>query len=317
MLDVKSVLRMLAEQVEETGLPVPAPERVVWEWAEGLGLPEDGEVLLFTGALYQLVPYIEEAVRQLERLESSRGAGRLLGVAGRLGGSRLARLVLRPPRERVEWSRRVLRSIVRLLRDAGYRVAYNPRVDAYSGILLYDMGLDSAFRRHAERVARKIMDSGARLVVTVDPHTTHALRTVYPEVLPWFRVEVKSYLELLDEAGYTAPGGQGDVTIHDPCLYARQEGVLEQPRRLLSRAGYRVVEARRSGRMTYCCGGPLESLAPRLSRRIAEARLAELVEASRRVVTMCPICYSNLSRANKGQAELVDVALLLWGSRQG
>jgi len=314
MLDVATVLRMLAEQVEETGLPVPVPERVVWEWSEGLGLPRRGEALLFTGALYQLVPYIEEAVRQLERLEESRRAGRLLGVARRLGGSRLARLVLRPPRERVEWSRSVLRSIVGLLRGAGVEVAYDPGLDAYSGILLYDMGLDDAFRMHAERVARKLVDSGARLIITVDPHTTHALRTVYPRILPWFDLEVKSYLEVLDEKGYKPkPGPGADVTIHDPCLYARREGVIEQPRRLLAAAGYRVVEARRSRRMTYCCGGPLESIAPRLSRAIAERRLRELAEASRTVVTMCPICYSNLSRAGGGEARIVDIALLLGG----
>ena len=314
MLKVREILLMLARQVEETGLPVPAPESIVSDWARGLDLPRRGKLLLYTGALYQVMPYINAVVRYLEKLEGAPGSGGLLGVARRLGGSKLARLAIRPDKGEVEYSRRVLRSIVRLLREAGVEVAYDPGLDGYSGVLLYDLGLDEAFRRHAEKVARGLQDSGAETIVTVDPHTTHVLRSVYPKLFPWFTLNVKTYLEVLDEAGYKpASTGKGRVTIHDPCLYARFEGVVEQPRRLLRLRGLEIVEPRRSGRMTYCCGGPLESVAPRLSRRIAETRLRELVEASRTIVTLCPICYANLSRVSDGRAEIRDIAIVLGG----
>ena len=316
VLDVGAVLSLLSENIRRTGLPVPADRSVLWEWSRGLGLPRRGRVLLYTGGLYQLVPHIVAYARQLERLESS-GMGRLafraLGRVRRLSG--LASLVVRPGRAEAEYSRRVLRSIVALLGAAGVRVAYDGEVDGYSGVLLYDMGLDSQFAEHASRVARAIMGSGAELVVTVDPHTTHVLRSVYPRYVDGFDVEVKSYLELLgehlDEISFRR-GPRTPVAIHDPCLYARFEGVIEEPRRLLERAGYEVRNPRRWGRYTYCCGGPVESVSPRLAGSIAERRVSELRETGAPVVAvMCPICLANLRRHAAGRIRVEDISILL------
>ena len=316
MLDVKEILLMMAEETRRRGLPVPVKPEIIHEWSEGLDLPREGDALLYTGGLYQLMPYINAMVRYLERLEGSRASGLLLRAARRLKLTDLAGVFAKPSKAEVEYSRRVLRAIVELLAEAGVRIAYRPDVDGYSGVLLYDLGLEEVFQEHASRVYKALKGAGASLVVTVDPHTTHVLREVYPEYIDGFDLEVKSYLEVLDEKGYkpVSGRGEGELVIHDPCLYARGLGIIAQPRRLLAGAGYRVVEPKRSGRMTYCCGGPIESIAPRLSRTIAEARFRELRERGRRIVTLCPICYANLSRV-ADDAEVIDISLLLAGER--
>lgn len=311
MLDPKLVSDLVARYMRDTGLPVPAPKEALYRWAEPLRLPRRGPRYLYTGGLYQLMPYIQAMVKYLEKMEEGR-AGRLaLGIAGRLAGlGGLAKAVARPDKGLVAYSESVLRGIAGHLRRAGVEYAYLYEDDLYSGVILHDLGLDEDFARHANMVYRRLRERGVESVITVDPHTTHMLRSIYPKYVDGYSLEIKTYIELLDEAGYQAKSS-GEAVIHDPCLYARFEGVVEQPRRLLSRSGVEAKEPRRSRRMTYCCGGPIEGLAPSLSKRIARIRMDELRRVSSRIVVMCPICYANLSSVAPEGVEVVDLALVL------
>src|ERR1019366_7846957 len=86
-------------------------------------------------------------------------------------------------------------------------------------------------------VAGILRKHGVREVITVDPHTTTMLRTVYPKLVDGYDVHVRSYLEVLAERGL--PVGvplSGTVAIHDSCVYARYEGIVDEPRRLRAAA---------------------------------------------------------------------------------
>jgi len=318
--NVWDVLELVRESLRSTGLPLPAPGDVAYRWARGLGLPRRGRVVLYTGALYQLVPYINALVAKLEAIEGRRGSGILTGAAkafSRLGlGGAAAALAIRPRREEVAYAESVLRAVARLLGAAGVEYAYAYEADGYSGILLHDLGLEEDFERHARGVYRRLAELGAEEVITVDPHTTYALRVLYPRLIDGYSLEVRSYLEVLDTAlgeGRLrfAGGDRGALAIHDPCYYARFLGVIDEPRRLLAAAGYRVVEPRRSRRLTFCCGGPAEALSPALARSVSKARALELADAASRVATLCPICWANLSRAAPAGLEVRDAALYL------
>jgi len=307
--------------MERYGFPVPAPRDAAYQWAHELGprLPGRGRAYLYTGALYQLVPYIEASLAARERLSRLPGAARAARLAARLG---VAEKALRPRRELLEWSRRVVSSAARLAATAhGGGLAYLYEDDLYSGVLLHDLGLEEAFADHARRVYGALRARGAERIVTIDPHTTHVMRDVYPRYVDGYSLEVVNYLELLDP-GSLEPGGGGEaVAVHDPCLYARSLGIVEQPRRLLEAAGYEVREPRRAGRDTYCCGGPVEAVAPRLGLAIAEERLRELLDTgAEKVVTLCPVCFLSLTRASQAlglAAEIRDIAELLAGGPGG
>jgi Fe-S oxidoreductase len=304
---------MMAENVSKTGFPVPVPPESVYSWAKPLNIPRGKPTVIYTGALYQLVPYINSLVKTLEQLEKSSAGGvalRLARIVGRVVD--LSKLVAKPERKDVEWAEEVLRSIARLLSSAGVDYGYVYEKDLYSGTLLYDLGLDDAFASHAARVYKELKSEGVRKVITVDPHTTHVLREAYPKYVDGFDIEVVSYLEILSEKGIEFKSGEGGSwVIHDPCFYARYAGIVQQPRELLKLAGYTVVEPKRTRELTYCCGGPLESISPGLSRRIAEMRMKELASRSKNVVTLCPICYANLSRVKPEEVVVSDIALLL------
>ncbi len=315
VLEAREIVSMIKDNMEQRGLPLPVSREVIYEWSHGLGLPSSGDYLLYTGGLYQLLPYIESLVNQLEKVEKSSVGGFALKLAKKvMKVVDVSKLVSKPDKEAKKYSERVLKSIARLLSVAGISFYYDPELDGYSGALLYDMGLLKSFRRHAERVYEAFRSRGVRKIVTIDPHTTHMLRSVYPKVLSGYDLEVRSYLELLAENINKLrfkTSSAGPVVIHDPCLYARFENVLEEPRKLLSAAGYEVKEPRRSRRLTYCCGGPVESLAPSLSKKIAMNRVEELMEYADIIATLCPICYANLHRVAPSNVRVVDISILL------
>ena len=152
-----------------------------------------GDGLLFTGLMYQSIPYIDNTTRYLERLEGSGWAdylrfGRYL--PGSLAGWGLSCLTSGAEKQKFDG---ILRSICRLLTKSGIDFFYHPEMDFYSGILLYDLGDQDGFVEHAKFVAQTLRLHGVKKIITVDPHTTYALKELYPkytgetfEVTPYF-----------------------------------------------------------------------------------------------------------------------------------
>jgi Fe-S oxidoreductase len=183
---------------------------------------------------------------------------------------------------------------------------YHPDMDFYSGILLYDLGDQEAFVEHARFVARNLKLQRVEKIITVDPHTTYALKELYPRYTGE-SFEVQPYFTLLNPGGVQAGNGRPPVAIHDPCFYGRYLKLSEGPRRLLDSLGLPYVEVRNCGDMTSCCGGPAESVSPALNREILGRRVAELKETGAPVVTFCPICLANLLKAGLPAEDLATV----------
>ena len=84
---------------------------------------------------------------------------------------------------------------------------YRPDMDFYSGILLYDLGDQEGFEEHARFVAKTLKLHGVDKIITVDPHTTYALKELYPKYTG-VSFEVQPYFTLLrpDEASRATAG---------------------------------------------------------------------------------------------------------------
>lgn len=272
---------------------------------------------MYTGLMYQLMPSMIALEKMMSKFENSSlnrlfGLGR--GINRMLSVSRFTPLLA--DRSDQDQFNGILRNIVFLLRSAGVEFGYLYEHELYAGALAHDEGICGAFERQAQRVNDLFQRHDVRRVITVDPHTTNILRTVYPKYVPDYRLEVKSYLEILAETvRKPAKATEQAVAIHDSCVYARHEGMVEEPRHLLENAGIDTVEPDYSGKMTFCCGGPIESLFPGKARSIAETRIAQLAAASEHVITTCPICLVNLAGAAAGNGVTVrDIAGYLAGA---
>ncbi len=308
-LRTSDVIGILADNLRLRGSVLPIPARRATRWARALDLPRGGETVIYTGMMYQLVPYIERLVGLEQRLGDSQLA-RFSGLARRV--NRLvngAALVARPSAgERAEYDR-VPTNVARLLLQAGVEFGYLYEDDLYSGALAHDLGVDSVVAAHARRVARSFREHGVRDVITIDPHTTTMLRSVYPTIVPGFDVRVRSYLEVLAEQGLPARTKlSGEVVLHDSCVYARYEDVVREPRQLLDATGLAVAEPAHAGRLTWCCGGPAEALYPDKAAAVAARRVEQLAAIAPDCVTMCPICLVNLRKSANGTVRFRDIS---------
>ncbi|MGD0020596.1 MAG: (Fe-S)-binding protein [Candidatus Limnocylindrales bacterium] len=300
-LPTRDVVGILADNLRIRGSVLPIPARQATRWARDLDLPRGGETVLYTGLMYQLIPYIERLVA-LERLLGNSPLARLTGVGRRLNRFiNGVAFVARPSAsERAEYDR-VPANVARLLQRAGVQFGYMYEDDLYAGALAHDLGADEVVALHARRVVALLRKHGVREVITIDPHTTNMLRSVYPTLIKDYDLRVRSYLEVLAERGlpFESPL-TGKVVVHDPCVYARYENMIEPPRKLLAEAGLEVAEPQNSGLLTWCCGGPVEALYPAKAAALAAVRVAQLREVAPDCLTMCPICLVNLRKSADG-----------------
>lgn len=303
MFNPRHIIELLAHNVRKSRNPFGVPKSVLNRWWWLSGLEREGDTILFTGLMYQSLPIIAKTTERLSALEDTRWAGSIRfsryiprWTAG-LG------LFLLVNRKETRACHQVLRNIALLLQKSGVRFGYRPDLDHYSGILLYDLGDEETFVEHARFVTEKLKNAGIRRLITVDPHTTYALRELYPKYTG-HSFEVRAYFELLSLSG---GNGNRRIALHDPCFYGRYLELAEVPQRLLQGLHVECVPVRNSGAFTHCCGGPAESVSPKLSREVMQRRLHELQETGAPIVAMCPICLGNLKRAGAAVEDLSTV----------
>jgi Fe-S oxidoreductase len=308
-LPTGDVIGILADNLRLRGSVLPISKRDATRWTRGLDLPRGGETVLYTGMMYQLIPYIEGLVRAVKFLGGTplarltflgRWANRYVNVSA---------FMARPSRRLKVKYNQVPIDVAALLQQAGVEFGCLYEDDLYSGALAHDLGADEVVAEHAQRVHAVFKKHGVKTVITIDPHTTNMLRSVYPKLIPGYDVQVKTYLEVLAErspAPLTALSG--DVAIHDPCVFARYEQIVDEPRSLLRVTGLTLREPEYTGRLTWCCGGPVESLYPEKAAANAAKRVAQLEAVCGEIVTMCPMCLVNLSGAASEGVVIRDIS---------
>ncbi len=280
MISPEVVAEIVLENVRKFENPLGLKNSEINNWGYE-SAKKDGEWFLFTGMLYQLMPIIEKATQMLKIFNSN---------AVLRASRKFSKTLVRPVKnQEVE---NILRNIYSLLVASGVDVYYIPELDTYSGILLYDLCLEDEFEEFAKLVAQRLEGAGVEKVVTVDPHTYYALKELYPKFVGK-SFEVVSYIELLD--GKIFESREGRIAIHDPCYYGRYLKVSEKIRDVIRSTRVKFKDVQNSHELTSCCGGPAESIYPRLAESVAKIRLRDF--GDEKIVTSCPICLINLRRA--------------------
>ncbi|MEJ2578533.1 MAG: (Fe-S)-binding protein [Kineosporiaceae bacterium] len=308
-LPTSTVIGMLSDNLRLRGSVLPLGKRRTSSWADGLNIPEGGHTVLYTGLTYQLMPYLESLSAAQNKLGAAmperlaalgRPVNRLVNIAG---------LMAWPSREKRRHYDRILGDIVAVLRSAGVEFGYLYGDDLYSGALVHDYGEDEVVRIHGRRIRDVLRAAGVQEVITIDPHTTNMLRSVLPQLVDGFTVQVRHYLEVLADRNPLPRRDLGqELAVHDSCLMARAENVVEAPRALLRAAGSVVLDPEHARDITWCCGGPVESLYPEKAHANARTRVAQLRGTAPEAVTMCPICLVNLRGAANGSMRLQDIS---------
>lgn len=298
---VQELRRLIISSIKERGLPIPASRDICDGWRRDVDTATTRRVL-YTSCMYQMAPAIKKAVELLEKSGAARGglAAKLAALGGRVAGSILAT----PSREELERSYRILKSIYTMLKRSGVEFGVLDQ-EPYSGALLYELGFEEDFAAHAAEVYRFFKTRGVEEVITVDPHTHYVLEKIYPRYVENFDIKVVNYLDLARPTSVKIK----NFVIHDSCLYSRFLDRYDRVRQLLA-AGDPVEDPYVTGRDTSgCCGGPAESIAPGLARKIASIRVSKLSKLSDTAVVACPICLVNMSAV--GTLRVLDIAEVL------
>ena len=309
-LPTEHVLGILVDNLLRRKSVLKLSSRTATKWAQGLNIPRGGETVLYTGHMYQLIPAISALAAKMAFFENSWitkffGLGRFVNKF-----INLAWFMARTDSRETKRYNNVLRNIARVLQAADVDFGYLYEDEMYSGALVHDEGVDDAFKQHAQRVFEVFKRKGVKYAITVDPHTTNMLRSVYPKYVEDYELKVKSYLEVLAEINMEARQTLDlNITIHDSCVYTRYEDVVREPRQLLRKAGATINEPEYAGKLTHCCGGPIESFFPGKAQAIANKRIEQLAAAGGNIVAMCPICLVNLKHAARNKnIEINDIS---------
>jgi len=109
------------------------------------------------------------------------------------------------------------------------------------------------------------------------------------------------------------------VIYHDPCFLGKQNGVYDDPRKVIeSIPGVKLVEFDRSRERSLCCeggGGRMWIDIP--GERLAEVRVRNAAEAGADILAVaCPFCLLTFEDAVKttgleGKIEVLEIAELL------
>jgi Fe-S oxidoreductase len=264
-----------------------------------------------------MLPYVVQTTEMAAKAQplvpmlSVKLFSKMAEYAGALAGDPVIRLGARREGEIKRRTESALTGIVAALRKAGIDPAYLFEKEPYSGVLLYDLGMEDAVAPIARDVSHILKSSGSQTVLTVDPHTTFMLRQIYPRYVSDFNLVVRHYLDVLADAGNIFPetrpvGVPEKIVLHDSCVMTRDLGIVEPLRTLLSRIGIEVVEPENCGINTGCCGGPIEYAYAKLSHSISCIRARELADNCRDVLVACPICLINLMKHEK------DLGIRVW-----
>jgi Fe-S oxidoreductase len=197
------------------------------------------------------------------------------------------------------------RATAKILSRIGEDFAILGSAEKDSGHEVRRFGEETLFRALRDHNTDAINASGAKKVVTADPHAFNALKHDYVGLPPVEHISQVMAREVKNEKLKLLPitDPRSVFTYHDPCYLGRHNGVYDDPRSVLDAIpGLQRVEMKRSRDRSFCCGGGglMTFYEPKEEQRIGVKRVEMAAAAGANViVTACPFCLMNVEDAIK------------------
>jgi Fe-S oxidoreductase len=214
----------------------------------------------------------------------------------------------------------VPKSLATVLTKAGVNFGILGDEENCCGSEVYGMGEKGLFEFLTEENMKAFNKYSVKQAVTVCPHGFNSFKNRYKQTS--FEVQHHTqFLTKLIEAGKLTFSKPLDkkVIYHDPCFLGKQNGIYDEPRKVIeSIPSVKLLEFDRNRARSVCCeggGGRMWIDIPR--ERLAETRVRDAVEAGADILAVaCPYCLLTLEDAvkttgNEGKIQIMDIAELL------
>lgn len=287
------IAKMIVELTKKFRNPLGIREKCA-DWAERIEFDENSDTLLYTGNMYQLMPY-------------SKWLRIIRAVLGKTLSLKISAFISENPsiikiipmfydRKLKEIMNNTLGNIVELLKDEGISFSYLGKDEPYPGTFLYDLGYEKEFAEYAHDIYYFFKSRGIKKLITIDPHTYDLLKFQYPKFVKGFDIHILYYLSLLNSKKFKK--SETTTAFHEPCHLVRGGDDYNVPREILDYMSNLKMPAK-NGKDAYCCGGPDELLFGDLSTKISEERFTQLKNVNtEEIVTACPVCFVNLRKSS-------------------
>ncbi|MCS7122077.1 MAG: (Fe-S)-binding protein [Archaeoglobaceae archaeon] len=143
-------------------------------------------------------------------------------------------------------------------------------------------------------------------IITSCPGCYRTIKSNYPKIAEKkkidFNFEVVHITQFLERELKKLDLKLGTVTYHDPCHLGRHSKVYEEPRNILKKIGYKIIEMERNRDFSICCGagGGLRAQFPEISEKITLERILEAESTgAETLVTSCPFCVYQFSKVSR------------------
>jgi len=214
------------------------------------------------------------------------------------------------------------RATARILSDIDDNFGILGSQEKDSGHEVRRFGEELLFMALRDQNIQAIKASGARRIVTADPHALNALKRDYKDLPPVEHISQTIAREVRrGNIRFSKVEDSSKVyAYHDPCYLGRHNQIYDDPRSVIDAIpGLSRVEMRRCKDRSFCCGGGGLMLfyEPKEDERMGVKRVRMAAEAGANViVTACPFCMVNIEDAIKvagleGKMSVIDLAELV------
>ena len=164
------------------------------------------------------------------------------------------------------------------------------------------------FKKVAEENFKIFKEHSIKKIITNCPACAMTLKIEYPKVLgkKW-DIEVEHISQTITRkiGNWKLKIGnsnRGTVSYHDPCHLGRGLGICEEPREIIKKLGYEILEMELSRTESFCCGagGGVKSNESGLANKIGKDRIEQAKKTGAKILcTNCPLCYLHLKENAK------------------
>lgn len=160
----------------------------------------------------------------------------------------------------------------------------------------------------------KLNRLGIKKLITFCPSCDRMLQYVYPRLIDEFSIECQTISEYLLEKyqSYNPENKKTDrikLAFHDPCHWRHMNNkVLNAPRELLNRIGFKIAEMKHNRESTMCCGASMLLKDPEKADQIALLRINEAKDAgANAIVVNCTACLSLSKTATEHNMQVFHI----------